>query len=170
MNTYVLERRPIVAIPSSVIDYLQRSRVPYAVVQHPVAYTAQEEAAVTHVPGHLWAKAVVCIADGQPLLAVVPATLAVDLKRLREILGTRDVRLARETEIESLYPDCELGAMPPFGTLYGQRVVVDQRLARDPEIVFNGGSHRDAIRMQYGDFEALVKPMVAGFAAPMPVH
>jgi Ala-tRNA(Pro) deacylase len=159
-----------VAIPSSVISYLQQSRVPYAVIQHPVAYTAQAEAAVTHVPGHLWAKAVVCMVEAQPLLAVVPATLAVDLKRLRDALGTRDVRLARETEIESLYPDCELGAMPPFGALYGQRVVVDERLARDPEIVFNGGSHRDAIRMQYRDFEALVKPTVAAFAAPMPMH
>lgn len=153
------------AIPSSVTKYLEQSGVPYSVIEHPAAYTAQEEAAVTRVPGNEWAKAVVCIADSQPLIAVLPAPYVVDLKRLREAVGAREVRLASESEIQPLYADCELGAMPPFGSLYGQRVIVDTRITSDPEIVFNGGSHRDAIRMQYRDFKKLVKPTVAAFSA-----
>jgi Ala-tRNA(Pro) deacylase len=115
------------------------------------------------VPGREWAKAVVCMVDDQPTLAVLPADHLVDFDRFREACGATLVRLASEAEFRPLYSDCELGAMPPFGPLYQQPVVVDRSLTADPEILFNGGSHREAIRMRYRDFEELVKPQVADF-------
>ena len=154
------------AIPSSISSYLDGNRVSYSVVEHPIAYTAHEEAAATHVPDREWAKVVVCMADGQPALAVLPADSAIDLDRLRALIGSASLRLATESEMGPFYEECEVGAMPPFGPLYGQRVFVDQSLASDPEIVFNAGSRREAIRMRYPDFAALVKPTVARFAAP----
>jgi Ala-tRNA(Pro) deacylase len=90
----------------------------------------------------------------------------VDLDRFRDVCGARAVRLANEAEIRPLYSDCEVGAMPPFGPLYEQPVVVDKSLTADPEILFNAGSHREAIRMRYRDFEELVKPTVADFGIP----
>jgi Ala-tRNA(Pro) deacylase len=151
-------------IPVSITEYLDRNRARYSVMSHPVAYTAQEEAAVAHVPGSEWAKAVVCFADELPVLAVVPAPRAVDLDRLQRAMNVHNVRLARESELAPLYTDCETGAMPPLGPLYGQPVFVDRSLAGDAEIAFNGGSHRDAIRMPYREFERLVHPVVAEFA------
>jgi Ala-tRNA(Pro) deacylase len=91
----------------------------------------------------------------------------VDLERFREACHAKSVRLASEAELQPLYSDCELGAMPPLGPLYKQPVIVDKRLTSDPEILFNGGSHRDAIRMRYQDFEELVKPTIADFGMPM---
>jgi Ala-tRNA(Pro) deacylase len=154
-------------LPASISRYLEQHGVPFSVVEHSVAYTAQEEAAAVHVPGREWAKAVVCIIDDQPTLAVLPADRRVDLDRLREACGARSARLAREAEFRPLYSDCEIGAMPPFGPLYRQPVVVERSLTSDPEILFNGGSHHDAIRMRYRDFEALVQPTVADFGMPI---
>jgi Ala-tRNA(Pro) deacylase len=133
------------------------------VVEHPIAYTAREEAAATLVPNREWAKAVVCMVDSQPTLAVLPADYLVDLERFRAVCGATSVRLASEAELQPLYSDCELGAMPPFGPLYKQPVLVDKSLTSDPEILFNAGSHREAIRMRYQDFDDLVKPTVAEF-------
>lgn len=152
-------------IPASISDYLDRNGVRYSVLSHRPAYTAQEEAAASHVPGSEWAKSVVCLADGQPILAVLPAASVVDLARLQHALHARSVRVAREAEFANLYSDCELGAMPPLGPLYGQRVVVDKGLTLDPEIAFPAGSHRDAIRMPYREFERVTHPTVADFAA-----
>ena len=154
-------------VPASISRYLDRNGVKFSVVQHPIAYTAQEEAAATHVPGREWAKAVVCMVDDVPTLAVLPADHLVDLERFREACGAKSVRLANEAELLPLYSDCELGAMPPLGPLYKQPVMVDRSLTADPEIVFNAGSHRDAIRMRYRDFEDLVKPTVADFGVPI---
>ena len=114
------------AIPVSITNYLNRAGVSYDVIEHPLAYTAQEEAAVSHVPGAEWAKAVVCIADEKPVLAVLPAHYHLDMREVRNTLGAKHVRLASEAEIEPLYQDCEVGAMPPLGPLYGQRVLVDR--------------------------------------------
>jgi Ala-tRNA(Pro) deacylase len=158
------------AIPSSISSYLQRHGVRYSVLEHPIAYTAQEEAAATHVPGREWAKAVVCIVDNQPMLAVLPADYLVDFERVRTVCGGSTVRLATEAELRPLYSDCEVGAMPPLGPLYKQPVLVDKSLTADPEIVFNAGSHHEAIRMRYRDFEDLVKPIVAEFGIPPGVH
>lgn len=152
-------------IPASISDYLDRNRARYSLLSHATAYTAQEEAAATHTPGDEWAKTVVCIADEQPVLAVLPATCSVDLDRLRSALHAGAIRLAREAEFAGLYQDCEPGAMPPLGPLYGQPVFVDKRLTADAEIAFNAGSHRDAIRMAYREFERLTHPAVAEFAS-----
>jgi Ala-tRNA(Pro) deacylase len=147
-------------IPRSIERFLTEQHVAYSVIPHRPAYTAQEEAAMAHVPGRQWAKTVACVVDDSPVLAVVPASSFVNLDRLREIAGGREVRLARESEFEGLYPDCEIGAMPPLGPLYGQPVFVDRELADAGEIVFEGGSHRDAVRVKYDDFARVVRPTV----------
>ena len=152
------------AVTASLNEFLRRSNVAYSVFPHPAAFTAQEEAAVTHTPGRDWAKAVACFADGEPILAVVPADLQVDLVRLARLAGAEDVRLAREEELDWLYPDCERGAMPPIGSIYRQPVFVDASLAAEEEIVFNAGTHVDAIAMAYEDFAALARPTVGRFA------
>jgi Ala-tRNA(Pro) deacylase len=129
---------------------------------HKVAFTAQEEAAATHVPGRDWAKVVVCIADGKAIQAVLPATMNVNFRWLRELTGTAEVRLATEREMEQLFPDCEAGAIPPIA-LYGYPVYVDLALAFEPEIVFNAGTHNEAIGMRWGDFAKSVRPIVGNF-------
>jgi len=149
----------------TVQEFLRRGNVAYTMFPHAPAFTAQEEAAVTHVPGRNWAKAVVCFADGEPVQAVVPADREVDLERLGAVAHAHYVRLAYEGELRWLYPDCELGAMPPFGPLYRQRIYVDESLASDDEIVFNAGTHSDAICMRYPDFAAISGPIVGRFAA-----
>ena len=151
-------------IATSISEFLKRERMPYRTITHPVAYTAQEEAAVAHVSGRHWAKTVVCLADDEPVQVVVPADRLVDVERLRELIGAHEVRLCTEDEIATLYPECERGAMPPFGPLYGQKVYVDTALADEPDIVFNAGTHADAIEMDYADFVNLVHPVVAGVA------
>jgi Ala-tRNA(Pro) deacylase len=154
-------------VPASISRYLEQHGVKFSIVEHSVAYTAQHEAAAAHVPGREWAKAVVCMVDDQPTLAVLPADYLVDFNRLREACAAKTVRLATEADLRPLYSDCEVGAMPPFGPLYQQPVVVDRTLTSDPEIAFNGGSHRDAIRMRYRDFAELVKPTIADFGVPV---
>jgi Ala-tRNA(Pro) deacylase len=148
----------------TVQEFLRRGNVAYAVFQHAPAFTAQEEAAVTHVPGRHWAKAVVCFADGEQIQAVVPADREVDLERLADLARAHEVRLADESELRWLYPDCELGAMPPLGPLYKQPVFVDEALTRDEDIVFNAGTHSDAVCMRYADFAAITRPAVGRFA------
>ncbi len=149
-------------IPSSIANFL-RSK-PHTVLTHRTAFTAQEEAAATHVPGINWAKTVVCFADGQPVLAVLPAHYRVDVTRLGRLAGAADVRLAEEAEIKALYPDCEPGAMPPLGPLFGQRVFIDVTIASDTEVVFHAGTHPDAVRRRYSDLEALTRPTIGEFA------
>jgi Ala-tRNA(Pro) deacylase len=152
------------AVVPTVQEFLRRANVPYTVFPHIRAYSAQAEAAVTHVPGRDWAKAVVCFVDGEPIQAVVPADLEVDLDRLAVVARATSIRLAEEDELRWLYPDCERGAMPPFGPLYRQLVYADESLADDEEIVFNAGTHADAVRMRYEDFAAIAHPIVGRFA------
>lgn len=154
-------------IAQSIGNFLNRDHVPYIPIKHDAAYTAQEEAAAARIPGRDWAKTVVCFADDEPIQAVLPADLMVDLGRLRALAHAHAVRLATEVEIASLYPECEPGAMPPFGPLYGQRVFVDTNLVGDPGMVFSAGTHTDAICMHYNDFEEIVKPVVGAFAKPV---
>jgi Ala-tRNA(Pro) deacylase len=151
---------------SSIYEFLREAHVPYTVRPHRPAFTAQEEAAATHVPGRDWAKVVVCIIDGQPVEAVVPAPSLVNLDGLLELAGGNTIRLADEEELQRLFPGCEVGAMPPFGPLYGQTVFVDAVLAMEPEIVFNAGTHRDSIAMRWTDFVKMVNPVVGRFAEP----
>lgn len=144
-------------------ELLDKNKVRYTTMTHSPAYTAQAAAATLHVPGKELAKTVVVKAGEEIVLAVLPASYHVNLKKLGEILG-KPVRLATEDEFAGLFPDCELGAMPPFGVLYNLPVVVDRVLAEDEEIVFNAGTHRDAIRMRFEDFEKLAEPKLASFA------
>ena len=148
------------AVSASIQEFLRLANVAYSVVPHLPAYTAREEAAVAHVPGRDWAKTVTCFADGEPIEAVVPADRVVSLKRLAQAAGAYTIRLAREDELDWLYPDCEPGAMPPLGPLYNQSVFVDQSLAQEERIVFNAGTHTDAVAMSYRDFAALTHPVV----------
>jgi Ala-tRNA(Pro) deacylase len=152
------------AIVPSIAQFLTSQGVAFQTVPHPLAYTAQEDAALSHIPGREWAKTVVCMADGEPIQAVLPAHLAIDVDRLRALTGARSVRLAEESEFEKLYPGCERGAMPPLGPLYGQRVFVDAALADDEEITFNAGTHTDAVRVRYADFASIAHPVVGLFA------
>lgn len=140
-------------------ELLDEQGIQYEVLQHPTAYTAQEEAAATHVPGAQWAKTVVVLTDGNPVLAVLPAHRMIDLDRFREVTGAGDVQIAGEKEFRELYPDCEVGAMPPFGKLYGQTTFVDEELRTEEAITFHAGDHETAIRMSYSDFEELAEPV-----------
>jgi Ala-tRNA(Pro) deacylase len=151
-------------IARSIGDLLKRERIPYRIIRHRRAYTARAEAAVAAVLQRDWAKTIVCFADGQPIQAVLPSDMMVDLERLRTLAEASSIRLATEAELIELYPDCEPGAMPPFGTLHGQRVFVDRTLVGDPEMVFSDGTHTDAISMHYNDFADIVKPLVGSFA------
>ena len=152
---------------AAIREFLREAHVPYAILPHRPAFSAQEEAAAAHVPGRDWAKVVVCFIDGEPVEAVVPAPSLVNLDRLLELAGGNLIRLADEEEMKRLFPDCELGAMPPLGPLYGQTVYVDAVLALEPQIVFNAGTHRDAIAMRWNDFVKMVNPIVGKFAEPM---
>ena len=137
--------------------------MPFVTFSHPPAYTALEQAAVSHIPGRCSAKVVICIADDKPVQAVVPAHYLLDLERLRLIAGAGTLRLAREDEIAALYPEFEVGAMPPFGTLYGHRVFVEQCFVGEPEMVFRAGTHTDSVCMHYFDFAEIAKPVVGAF-------
>jgi len=152
--------------PRSLDEFLHKARIPYTTFRHAPAFTAMHAAAASHVPGISWAKTVVCMADREVLLAVVPAHYTVDLERLREIAAATTLRLASAREVAELYPDCEEGTMPPFGQLYLQRVFVEECFVGDPEMVFHAGTHTDCIRMHYGDFADVAQPVVGRFSSP----
>jgi Ala-tRNA(Pro) deacylase len=149
---------------ATIHEFLRSAHIPYTVVPHRPAFTAQDEAAAARVPGRDWAKVVACFIDGEPVEAVVPAPAFVNLDRLLELAGGREIRVADEGELARLFPHCEIGAMPPFGPLYGHTVFVDAVLALEPEIVFNAGTHREAIAMRWNDFVKMVNPVVGRFA------
>ena len=139
-------------------DFLDKEHVKYVTIAHSPAYTAQEIAALTHTPGKELAKTVIVKIDGKLAMVVLPASAKVRVNHLRETLGTESVEIASENEFASAFPDCETGAMPPFGNLYGMNVFVDQTLREDDEIAFNAGSHDELIRLAYAEYERLVHP------------
>ena len=145
-------------------QFLDEKSVKYVTVSHSRAYTAQEVAASLHVPGRELAKSVVVHADGGFALGVLPAPRRIDFGLLKKAIGAKELRLATEAEFQSLFPDCETGAMPPFGNLYGLKVWADDSLKEDAEIVFNAGTHTDTVKMSYKDFERVVAPTVTKFA------
>jgi len=145
-------------------SFLDESRVKYEAIHHSPDFTAQETAAHTHTRGRDFAKTVILQVAGGYAMAVLPAHHRVDLAKLREAVGATEVRLATEPEMDRLCPDCETGAVPPFGNLYGLPVWVSSTVAADERITFNGGTHQDAVRMKYADFEKLVRPRVADFS------
>ena len=151
------------SISTRLKGFLDENQIPYSVMTHPRAFTAQGAAAIMQISGKELAKTVVLRAGEEMILAVLPAPNHVRLDKLAAEVG-KSVWLASEQEFSSLFSDCELGAMPPFGSLYNVPVYVDESLAADEEIVFNAGTHRDAIRMRYDDFVRLAKPKVCSFA------
>jgi Ala-tRNA(Pro) deacylase len=146
-------------------EYLDGQKVPYEVLAHRQAFTAQEVAEAQHVHGAELAKVVMLRSGPHFFMAVLPAPQRVDLERARAATGKRDLVLATEAEFEGLFPQCEAGAMPPFGTLYGLPVFVDQTLTGDETIVFNAGTHTQTVKMKYADFARLVQPKVCSFVA-----
>ena len=142
-------------------EFLDSHAVRYFVVSHSPAYTAQEIAAAAHVPGKELAKTVMVTLDGKMAMVVLPASRQLDFELLRELTGTRDVELADEKEFSGLFPECEPGAMPPFGNLYGMDVYVSEELEDDDEIAFNAGAHTELLRLSYESYKRLVRPIVA---------
>jgi Ala-tRNA(Pro) deacylase len=142
-------------------DYLEKNHVKYHTIPHAQAFTAQETAAAAHVPGKELAKPVMVKVDDIMTMVVLTATDQLSLERLRKATGARTVALATEAEFRDLFPECEPGAMPPFGNLWDLPVFVDQRLREDETIAFEAGTHNEMIRMSYSDFERLVEPAVA---------
>jgi Ala-tRNA(Pro) deacylase len=144
-------------------EYLDRNHIKYVVMSHSQAYTASEIAAISHLPGKELAKTVMIKADGSMSMLVLPASYMVDFGILRKALQVNEVRLATEAEFKELFPECEVGAMPPFGNLFGMDVVVDRGLTGTHEIAFNAGNHKELLRMAYQDFERLVRPRILTF-------
>lgn len=146
---------------SKLREYLDANHVKYLIISHSVAYTAQGIAALVHLSGKKLAKTVVVKVDGVLAMAVVPASLHVDLSLLRSLAGAEIVELATEQEFQKAFPDCETGAMPPFGNLYDMPVYADAGLAAQEEITFTAGTHRELVRMAWADLARLVEPQIA---------
>ena len=144
-------------------EYLDDHKVKYSTLSHPPAYTAEEIAAEAHISGKELAKTVMVKVDHKLAMAVLPANCKVDFQLLKEAAGANQVELAREQDFKAPFPDCEVGAMPPFGNLYGMEVYVEEALKQDDEIGFNAGTHSEIIILAYKDFENLVHTRVAHF-------
>ena len=139
-------------------DFLDRNNIKYDTIMHTPSYTAQEIAASAHISGKELAKTVLVKIDGNMTMVVLPASQKIDLGLLKKVVGADTVELAGEQEFEGRFPDCEVGAMPPFGNLYGMDVFVADKLTKDEEIAFSAGSHTELIKLSYKDYEKLVHP------------
>ena len=145
-------------------DFLDERKVKYVSIKHSTAYTAQEIAAAAHIPGKELAKTVMIKVDGKLAMAVLPASYKVDFDLLKDAAGAGKVELATEQEFKDMFPECEVGGMPPFGNLWDMEVYVAKSLAEDEEIAFNAGSHTELIKLAYKDFERLVEPKVMKYS------
>lgn len=141
-------------------DYLDTNGIKYVTISHSPAYTAMEVAASAHVSGNELAKTVMVKVDGKMTMVVLPASYKIDFGLLKELTGTKKVELAEEDEFTAIFPNCEVGAMPPFGNLYKMEVYVAETLTKDTEIAFAAGFHNELIKLAYKDFENLVQPIV----------
>ncbi len=148
------------------LKYLDKNGIAYQVIEHATAFSAHEVATVTHAPDRQLAKTLVIRADDRYYMIVLPADHRMNDHALRDLLGAHHVTLVHEEELSQLFPDCEIGAMPPFGNLYALPVVVDKSLTEDEEILFNACSHTKSIRMKREDYIRLVKPFVGEFTQP----
>jgi Ala-tRNA(Pro) deacylase len=144
-------------------EFLDGEKVKYVSIVHSLAYTAQEVAASAHITGRELAKTIIVELDGRMAMAVLPANRKIVLQELRELTGCDRVKFAAEEDFRKKFPDCETGAMPPFGNLYGMEVYVAEALTRNEDIAFNAGSHTEVIRLRFKDFERLVHPKVVSF-------
>jgi len=156
------------AISRKLKAYLDKNKIKYIKKRHEEVYTAQEVAHAQHVPGQFMAKSVIVRVDAKMVIFVMPAHMLINMPRLKKMTGAKILRLATEKEFKDLFPGCDIGAMPPFGNLYGLPVCADKTLTEDKYIVFNAGSHKDTIKMKYNDFAKLVQPKVAPFAQLVP--
>lgn len=145
---------------NKLIKYLDEHDKKYVVVKHSRAFTAQEVAASAHIPGKEMTKVVIVKVDGDMKMVVLPSTHNVDFDAIKESLGAGEVELASEKEFENKFPDCELGAMPPFGNLYDMDTLVAEALTDDVEIAFNACTHKELIKMSYRDYEELAEPQI----------
>ncbi|MGE5458525.1 MAG: aminoacyl-tRNA deacylase [Methanococcaceae archaeon] len=141
-------------------EYLEKAEVPYKDITHPLAFSAQEIASKVHIKGKVFAKTVVLFIDGEMVMLVLPAEYKVDFEKLKVILGAKEIRLANESEFKHKFPDCEAGAMPPFGNLYNLQVFVSEKLVENPVIAFNAGSHTDVISLDMKEFQRIVQPRI----------
>jgi Ala-tRNA(Pro) deacylase len=158
-----LRWRRRVKMPKRLIDCLDENKITYEILRHPEAVTAQRIAQAEHVKGRHHAKVVMVKSGGQHLMIVLPAEHLIDLEKLRKVVS-QDVALESEGEFESIFPDCAVGAMPPFGNLYGVPTYVDKSLAEEDYIVLEAGTHTEAIKVSYRDYEKIVKPRVEDLA------
>ncbi|MEX0884843.1 MAG: YbaK/EbsC family protein [Phycisphaeraceae bacterium] len=142
------------------LPYLDQHDIEYELIHHRLDYSAQRAAADTHTPGRAFAKAVILDVGGQPVMAVVPAPEKIDLGKASQALGA-EVKLVDESTLARIFPDAEVGAEPPFGNLYDLPVYVSPHLVDDESITFNAGSHQQAVRMRWEDYERMVHPQVA---------
>jgi len=144
-------------------EYLDNLNIKYITLSHPLAYTSQQIAAITHIRGKELAKTVMVKIDNKMAMVVLPASFKVDLELIKRAARARTISLATESEFQDLFPECEAGAMPPFGNLYGIEVYAEEKLAEDNEIAFNAGSHLELIKLAYKDFVRLVKPRIGKY-------
>jgi Ala-tRNA(Pro) deacylase len=149
-------------------EFLDQNKIKYETITHSTAYTAQEIASLTHIKGMELAKTVIVKIDGELAMAVLPASYQVDLALLRAASSAKKVELATEAEFRSCFPECETGAMPPFGLLYGMSVFADESLLSDKKIAFNAGSHHELIRLALDDYLSVVRPKVVSIAPGIP--
>ena len=145
----------------SLRDYLDNRRVMYSSIPHKVAYTSRATARSAHVEANEFAKPVIVKVDGELAMVVIPGDEEVNLIRVREVTHAREVELASENEFEGRFPDCEAGAMPPLGNLYGVPMIVSKKLATQERIAFNGGTHAECVLLSYGTYESLFSPEAA---------
>jgi len=152
------------AIPQRILDYLDSQNVPFEMLHHSQAFTAQEVAHSLHVSGKKCVKAVVARGDNKPVLVVMPASHRLNFQELKTALKAKQLEMLVESELVELFPDCDLGAVPPFGNLYGIAVWVDREVANAEKVLFCAGTHEDCIRMRYSDFAKLTLPYLGHFS------
>jgi Ala-tRNA(Pro) deacylase len=164
MQQYSIDREVPMAKLNDLLRYLKSNKVEFQILEHDPAFSAHDVASITHVPDSEMAKAIVIRIDERYWMAVLRADQRINQQLIRREFGAKSVYLAHEEDLGMLFPDCQIGAMPPFGNLYGLPVLVEEGLAEDEEIVFNACTHTKAIRMKYKDFRRLAKPVSASFA------
>jgi Ala-tRNA(Pro) deacylase len=152
-------------VAKSLKKFLKEKKVKFETKKHKQVFTAQEIAGASHTPGAEFAKVIVAKAKEGPFIAVLPASYRIDLKKLKSAVGSAGpVKIATEKDFKDIFPDCEVGAMPPFGSLYKLPVVADKSLTMDEMITFNAGNHKETMRMRFKDFHALEHPRISSFA------
>lgn len=152
------------------VRYLKNNGVPFEVITHQPAFTAHEVATASHVSDKELAKTLIVRVDGKFWMAVLRGDQRISERSLKRLFGASQVRLAHEEDFDSLFPGCEIGAMPPFGNLYGLPVIIEKSLTEDDEIVFNACRHTESIKMRFRDYERLAEPIVGRFAIPHHVY